>query len=723
MVDFRQGGQNGNNPDNNDPNHIHPGTQKNPGTSYPANLNQLGNSHPGSNHPGNPGHPGNNGTGVNNNGRQGDHGVPNSDDTTRLQQGATYQLAPGTLVQGRYRIERVLGKGGMGHVYLVRDEHFRGAASLPLRSMKEMIPHLSDLQNNMINFTREALVLESLRHPNIPRIYDSFQESHRAYLVLEYVEGQDLEQVLERTPGLLKPAVVTDWMLQLCDIVATLHTQTPPIIFRDLKPSNVILTPNRRIVLIDFGIAKVFQADEPHTNVGTHGYAAPEMYERKAETRSDIYSLGAMMHHLLTHTDPRFQAPFSFAERMPTALNPAVSPELEAVVMRCLEKDLDKRYQTIFDLRRALEVASGLPPTGDTGHFRAIGGNGHFSGGYGATGAGAWGAGPAASVVLTRPPRVHWTFQTEEEVRSTPTVTRDTVYIGSYDNNLYAVDRTAGKMRWKYSTEGGVCAAPAVWLHLVIFGSEDFNVYGVEAASGKEVWRYRTWNHVRTSPRVFEDKLYVGSDDAYLHAIDPRHGSALWRCQTYRAVQSSVAYANEIIYFGSGDEHMYAVDALTGNPKWKYRTQAGVMSSPVVADGYVYFGSMDFAVYALDAKSGWLAWREPTDRFVIGSPLLVGDRLYVGSTDHHLHCFDRRTGQRLWKYPAGQQVNATPAHADGRIYFGCVDGAVYCLDATSGKLLWRFATNDKVCGSPVVYENVVYVGSCDGSLYALDATP
>ena len=653
-------------------------------------------------------------------GHNGNNGFGAGDETSRLQQGASYQLAPGTLVQGRYRVESVLGKGGMGHVYLVRDEHFTGAQSLPLRSMKEMIPRFSDLQNNMVNFTREALVLESLRHPNIPRIYDSFQEFHRAYLVLEYIEGNDLEQVLERTPNLLQPAVVGDWMLQLCDIVATLHTQTPPIIFRDLKPSNVILTPSRRIVLIDFGIAKVFQSDEPHTNVGTHGYAAPEMYERKAETRSDIYSLGAMMHHLLTKTDPRFQAPFSFGDRVPSVLNPAVSPELEAVITKCLEKNVDDRYQTIFELRRALEEVLGRPVAGDTGHFRAVSGGNYGS--YGATG-GAWGTGPAPSAMMTRPPRVRWSFTTEEEVRATPTVTQDTVYIGSYDNNLYALDRATGMMRWKFSSEGGVCSAPAIWRHLVIFGSEDFNVYGIEASNGAESWRYRTWHHVRSSPRIFDDKLYIGSDDGHLHAIDPRHGRSLWRYRTYREVQSSAAYVNGLIFFGSGDEYFYAVDALTGEQKWHYRTQGAIISSPEVADGYVYFGSMDFAVYALEAKSGWQAWREPTDKFVIGSPLVVGDRLYIGSTDKHLHCFDRRAGHHLWKFPAGQQVNSTPVHANGRIYFGCIDGAVYCLEATSGKLLWRFATGDKICGSPVVHDGILYVGSSDGCLYALDANP
>src|SRR5262245_3753794 len=110
--------------------------------------------------------------------------------------------------------------------------------------MKEMIPRLSDLHNNMVNFEREANMMDGLRHPNLPRVYDSFLEFNRAYLVLEYIEGLDLEQVLERTPGMMAPETAVNWMIQLCDIVGYLHAQNPPVIFRDLKPSNVILTPD-----------------------------------------------------------------------------------------------------------------------------------------------------------------------------------------------------------------------------------------------------------------------------------------------------------------------------------------------------------------------------------------------------------------------------------------------------------------------------------------------
>ncbi|HLZ20933.1 MAG TPA: serine/threonine-protein kinase [Ktedonobacterales bacterium] len=645
----------------------------------------------------------------------GGNGNGYGDDTTHLNGGSVYQLAPGTLLQDRYRVESVLGKGGMGHVYIVRDEHFADAHVTPLRSMKEMIPRFHELQNNMSNFRREALVLESLRHPNIPRVYDSFEQFNRAYLVLEYIEGFDLEQVLDTATGALDPATVGNWMIQICDIVYFLHMQSQPIIFRDLKPSNVILTPDHRIVLIDFGIAKVFQSADPQTNVGTQGYAAPEQYERRAETRSDIYAIGAMMHHLLTKSDPRYQAPFSFHERPPRALNPAVSPELEKVVMKCLEQNKEHRYQNVLELKQALEQALGLGPAMDTGVVRAFRPPD--------MGSRTWTGGPAPSAIMTQSPRVRWRYQTEEEVRSTPTIANGMLYIGSYDHNLYALDLPTGRLRWNYSSDAGICATAAIWRHLVIVGSQDFNVYGLDGESGKEVWQYRTFREVSASPRVYEDRLYVGSDDGHMHAIDPRSGRALWRYRTYREILSSAAYANGLLFFGGRDEYFYAVDAITGDVKWKYRTQGDIISSPVVADGYVYFGSMDFAVYALEVKSGWMAWREPTDKFVLSSPLVVNDRLYIGSSDRHLYCLDKRTGQRLWKYPAGQQVNSAPAYANGVIYFGCIDGGVYAIDASSGKLIWRFQTGDKVCGSPVVHEGVVYVGSSDNYVYALEANP
>lgn len=637
-----------------------------------------------------------------------------SDPTSQLPPGPFQPLAPGTLLQRRYRIETLLGKGGMGHVYGARDERFE---ALPLRSVKEMIPRLDDRQHqsHMVNFKREAEVLESLRHERIPRVYDYFEEYRRAYLVLEYVDGQDLEQTLDKTSGPLNPHTVGGWVMQLCEIVDYLHSRNPPVIFRDLKPSNVILTPRNQIYLIDFGIAKVFQQEEVQTNVGTQGYAAPEQYERRAEVRSDVYALGAMMHHLLTKSDPRLSEPFTFKKRPIIRYNTAVTPELDSVIMKALAHYPQERYQSVSEFRDAVAEALNLPA--DTGFIRRI----HRGGGSGVLGKGV-ATGPVTTG-FARSPRLRWSYKTEEEVRSTPTIANGTLYIGSYDNNLYALDLNTGKYKWRFTTEGGICGRAAAWKNLIVFGSEDYYVYGIEALSGKEAWRYRTHHHVRSSPCVHEDKVYIGSDDAHLHAINPANGRAIWQFRAFREIQTTPACGNEMVYFGSNDELFYAVDSHTGDRKWSFRTQAPVISSPALAEGNLYFGSMDFGVYSIDAKSGWQAWREPTDRFVISSPLVVGDKVYVGSADRNLYCLDRRTGRSLWKYPAGQQITSSPACANGVVYFGCVDGFLYALSADTGKLQWRYETGGKITGSPVVHEGVVYIGSTDWNVYALEAIP
>ncbi len=598
----------------------------------------------------------------------------------------------------------------MGHVYRVKDTHLSAQ-----RALKEMIPQVGGPEAEIINYNRETEMLAKQIHPGIPRIFDSFIEHRRAYIVLEYIPGDNLEKRLYTASGFLPQEQVGQWMLQLCRIVEHLHSQRPPIIFRDIKPNNIILTPDGRIVLVDFGIAKVFNSDQENTNVGTNGYAPPEQYKRQAEPRSDIFAIGATMHHLLTRSDPRKEAPFTFQERMPRSLNPAISEAMEAIIMKCLASKADDRYQTCGELAFALESALGLGPLDDTSHFRAMRA-------AGASMRSIWSPAPGPTSTLMQAKAPLWTFETEEEIRATPCVGPDLIYIGSYDNNLYALDKRTGALRWKFPTDGGICSTPTLWRDLLIFGSEDFSVYALKAQTGEEVWHYRTWHHVRSSPRVFGDIVYVGSDDGHLHAIDPRNGTMLWRFQTYREVQSSAAYANGLIFFGSRDNYVYAVDALTGEKKWGFRTNGPIISAPYVVDDYLYIGSFDFSIYCLEAKSSWRAWEERTEKFVISSPVVAGDNVYIGSTDSHLYCLNRRTGRRHWRYQAGNQINSTPAVLDGVVYFGSIDRSLYALDANDGRLRWRYETDGIVPGSPVISDGVLYIGSTDHRLYALRVT-
>ncbi len=233
------------------------------------------------------------------------------------QGGQEAQLQPGSMLANRYLIQEVIGIGGMGSVYRARDLHFPNVVKLV--AVKEMINQARDSQIRQTivqNFEREANILATLNHPSIPRIFDYFTHDERSYLVLEYINGKDLEEILSESPGPLPEDRVVAWAIELCDVLAYLHNHKPePIIFRDMKPSNVMVNQDGHIVLIDFGIAKMFRAGQKGTMIGTEGYSPPEQYRGEATPLADIYALGATLHHLLTKRDPRIETPFTFNER------------------------------------------------------------------------------------------------------------------------------------------------------------------------------------------------------------------------------------------------------------------------------------------------------------------------------------------------------------------------------------------------------------------------
>jgi tetratricopeptide (TPR) repeat protein len=266
----------------------------------------------------------------------------------------TGTLPEETLLNGRYQLETRIGQGGMGAVYKAVDTRFNNRP-IALKEMSQA--GLSGLHAKEAEaaFERESSLLADLLHPNLPRIYDYFTQDERSYLVMDFIEGQTLEEYLEKNGGgPLSLEQVLDWGFQLCDVLNCLHTHQPPIIFRDLKPSNVMISGSGHIYLIDFGIARVFKPGQSHDTValGSPGYAAPEQYGKAQSTpRSDIYSLGALLHHLLTGIDPSEQ-PFFF--KSASSVNPAVPEELDTLIERMVSMDADKRPSTAQEVRDTL---------------------------------------------------------------------------------------------------------------------------------------------------------------------------------------------------------------------------------------------------------------------------------------------------------------------------------------------------------------------------------
>src|SRR6266545_3044922 len=252
--------------------------------------------------------------------------------TTGGHQPIVKQLDPGSVLNGRYEIVRRIGGGGMGAVYLAKDRNLGEAP----RAVKEMIEsHIDDSQHEkaIADFKRESLLLTELEHPSIPTVYDYFYDdaSERFYLVMKFIPGSDLASRLRASPGgRIDELSVTEWGIQVADVLHYLHTRPQPIIYRDLKPANLMLDSNvNRIMLIDFGIARwVNKKEKGVTAVGTMGYAPPELFSGQADPRVDIYSLGATMFHLLTGSDPQDNPLliFDFAKNpRPRQINPALS--------------------------------------------------------------------------------------------------------------------------------------------------------------------------------------------------------------------------------------------------------------------------------------------------------------------------------------------------------------------------------------------------------------
>src|SRR3989441_1657560 len=272
--------------------------------------------------------------------------------------GNSSSLTPGSRLEGgRYVIKKVLGEGGMGAALLATDLRLDSKPVV----IKELISDSTDpikQQEDVKNFKREVALLAHLDHPLIPNVTDHFQEGSRYFMVQEYVDGENLEERMDRVNAPMKEREALGYTSEVLDILDYLAQETPPIVHRDIKPANIIISSkDKRAHLVDFGIARADvnrNAQRKQTSaLGTPGYAPPEQYQGNADPRSDLYALGATMHHLLTNRDPRNHPPFMYPPVR--TLNPQLSPEVERVIARAVNNDVNQRYQSAMAMKHDVD--------------------------------------------------------------------------------------------------------------------------------------------------------------------------------------------------------------------------------------------------------------------------------------------------------------------------------------------------------------------------------
>ena len=270
-------------------------------------------------------------------------------------------LSPGQILNNRYRIVKLLGQGGFGAVYRAWDLHLKAPCAV-----KENLDTTHEAQQQ---FEREAILLAKLHHPNLPRVIDHFSLPDQGqYLVMDFIEGDNLEDILIQNAAPLPEDLVMGWLQQICSALSYLHAQQPAVIHRDIKPANIKITPQGQVYLVDFGIAKIF---DPHlrTTVGaravTPGYSPPEQYGfGKTDPRSDIYALGATLYKALTGHDPTESVQRTVGTPLPAPrlLNQSLRPRTEAIILKAMDTTPTNRFQSAAEVIAAVQSPN-LPVT------------------------------------------------------------------------------------------------------------------------------------------------------------------------------------------------------------------------------------------------------------------------------------------------------------------------------------------------------------------------
>ena len=323
--------------------------------------------------------------------------------------------------------------------------------------------------------------------------------------------------------------------------------------------------------------------------------------------------------------------------------------------------------------------------------------------------------------------QVKWKFHTAGQVISSPAISGGTIYVGSTNGNLYAVDREFGTLKWKFDARSRITSSPAVSGGLVYFGAYDGNFYAVDGATGQLKWKFQTAGERRyagthlhgsqpaaetmpdpfdfylSSPVLWNGGVFFGSGDGNIYALNAASGALTWKFKTGDVVHASPAIAGGRLFVGSWDSYFYALDAVTGKEKWRFKTgedpvihnQVGIQSSAAVVDGVVYFGCRDSNFYALDAATGEKKWAFSNHgSWVISSPAVQDGKVYFATSDSGLlYSMDARTGSPIFSLKfQGWPMFSSPAIAGSVLYIGSHMGKLIAIDLAGQKTSWIFET-------------------------------
>lgn len=339
-------------------------------------------------------------------------------------------------------------------------------------------------------------------------------------------------------------------------------------------------------------------------------------------------------------------------------------------------------------------------------------------------------------------PKTKWKFKTQGPIRGSSVADNTTIYFGSSDGNLYAVNKTNGELLWKFKTESPITSTPAVSDNLVFVSTTNNTLFVLSRTNGKLVWKYETqtsvpsyweWDYYTASPVVDGGRVYMGSGDAHLHVLS-LDGKLIWKYKTNGRIRAAGLIKEGRVYQPSNDGNVYVLNAADGKLLWKFETDGAkydsrkfgwdrnsIYAAPVIQDSLMIVASRDGKTYAVNTTTQKKKWDFTYGPTWAMSAALEHNVAYIGWSDNSLlSAVDIVTGKEKWKFQSGSLVYTKPFLTSSDLYFGSADENLYCLQKSTGEKRWAYKTRGCVYSSPIADSNTIYFGSDDGYFYAIE---
>jgi outer membrane protein assembly factor BamB len=313
-----------------------------------------------------------------------------------------------------------------------------------------------------------------------------------------------------------------------------------------------------------------------------------------------------------------------------------------------------------------------------------------------------------------------WAFETEDAIESTAAIAAGTVYVGSLDGYLYAINLENGGLKWKYQVSSEIKSSPTVFGNVVYFGDGMGVFHAVDAQTGESRWTFETEAEIISSTNVAQDRLLFGSYDQFLYCLSAKDGSLVWKFETEGYVHGTPAIVNGAVVVSGCDGYLRIINIADGAEQQKIALGDYVAASPAILNNRTYAGTFGNQVLCTGLESSEIFWgyEHPERHFPFyASAAVTAAIVVIGGRDKMVHALQSQTGEPLWTYPAKSRVDSSPVIVGERVFFGTVGGELVGLNLNSGEKVWEFVVGAAIIASPSVVDGKLVIGADDGRIY------